>query len=455
MVQVPMPATPRRVSLCGSERTRRRPHRARQEDVAAARADLFLAANDPIVVLDLDGRYLDANPTACKLLGYTLDELRTITAMQVNHATEEIWKSLIADLFQLGARTAETTYYTRDGAAVPVEVNACRVTYRGQPAIVSVARDISQRKASEAELVKYSAQLFSLVGDATRWVHQLTDATASAPSPDVLLPQYLDQARAIVAFDSVTIAVVIPGTQWLAVRLNEESGGQASCGTRLVRTPANLDRGVMTQAVLLPSGASLRNIQEPFRMRGSTPCRRGIVFPLWAGARLVGLMSIGRSEGPDFTRRDADALRGLSDRLAVHLDSSDLLDGIRAVAVTEERSRLGREMHDRVGQSIACASAFSKDAEEMLRLGRFDEATWAMGQASIAMQQARADLRESIVAFRTTCVEPQQWAESLRQFVNLYERQWGIGCDLRIGEGVAEACGAKGRVELARSCRKP
>ena len=86
----------------------------------------------------------------------------------------------------------------------------------------------------------------------------------------------------------------------------------------------------------------------------------------------------------------------------------------------------------------------------MLRLGLVDEAAWAVREATKALQQAQADLRESITAFRTADAGPEQWAEGLRQFVQLYERQWGIQCELRIGEGVAEACGAIARVELAR-----
>ena len=91
----------------------------RRHAILAARAGIFLSANDPIVVLDLDGRYLDANRAACALLDYTLAELRTMTAHQINHASEDVWRSLVDDLMRSGPRTAETTYYTRKGPRFP------------------------------------------------------------------------------------------------------------------------------------------------------------------------------------------------------------------------------------------------------------------------------------------------------------------------------------------------
>src|SRR6202023_1437765 len=45
-----------------------------------------------------------------------------------------------------------TEHLTKDGRSIPEEVNVRVIQFRGQPAVLSVARDITERKAVEAAL---------------------------------------------------------------------------------------------------------------------------------------------------------------------------------------------------------------------------------------------------------------------------------------------------------------
>jgi PAS domain S-box-containing protein len=119
---------------------------------------LFEAAGDVIFIHDKKARILAANTLACERLGYTHAELMSMTINQVDtqeegpHAPERI-----ARLMEQGHLTFETIHQCRDGSTVPTEVNARRIVWEGQPAMMSICHDITHRKLAEEEL-KYTVE---------------------------------------------------------------------------------------------------------------------------------------------------------------------------------------------------------------------------------------------------------------------------------------------------------
>lgn len=114
---------------------------------------LFDSATDGIFILGLDGAILDLNRTAHERLGYAKEEL---LALPITHIDLPEDASLVPErigaTLRDGIAVFESTHRRRDGSAMPVEVNARVIEYRGQKAFLSVARDISERKAAEADL---------------------------------------------------------------------------------------------------------------------------------------------------------------------------------------------------------------------------------------------------------------------------------------------------------------
>lgn len=126
------------------------------------------------------------------------------------------------------------------------------------------------------------------------------------------------------------------------------------------------------------------------------------------------------------------------------------LSEARALAIAEERGRLGRELHDCLGQALACASAYSSAAADMIATGDVEAANWAVHETMRALEQAHSDLRESICALRSVDVDPRSWVAGLRGYAAFYQQQWGVRCDVHVDEAAIEACGAEGRVALTR-----
>ena len=92
----------------------------------------------------------------------------------------------------------------------------------------------------------------------------------------------------------------------------------------------------------------------------SAQSQTGMYVALRARQRLVGLIAVERRDPTIYTQRDLGLLDGLAEQAAVALDNARWFGRLRRVGADEERTRIARDLHDRVGQSLAYL-AFSLD----------------------------------------------------------------------------------------------
>ncbi|GAB7024404.1 PAS domain S-box protein [Salidesulfovibrio brasiliensis] len=122
---------------------------------------LFNSGTDAIFVHPLSSegfqKFSDVNDVACKRLGYTCDELLSMGPMDINtEGGRENARIALRDLLSKGSSLVEVEHVTKDGKVIPVEVSSRTFENRGRTFVLSVARDISQRKAAEAERQRLS-----------------------------------------------------------------------------------------------------------------------------------------------------------------------------------------------------------------------------------------------------------------------------------------------------------
>ena len=121
---------------------------------------LFENAGDAIFVLDFKGKILDANRTACERLGYLKKELLNLNwgDIEILKSTESPEKRL--EQFRHGNRLIFETEQKRcDGKILPIEMSSCIAEYDGEPVLLIIARDITERKEAEKERAFLQAQL--------------------------------------------------------------------------------------------------------------------------------------------------------------------------------------------------------------------------------------------------------------------------------------------------------
>ena len=142
---------------------------------------------DMIVLIDRNTmRFVDVNNTACKLLGYTRDELLQMGPQDVLPASraelERVYDEFIANPSQIHGMHSH--YRRKDGSTFPFESTRHVLRSGDGHIIAAISRDISARVAAEEGLLRFraamdtSADMIMLVDRATmRYVD--VNATAS------------------------------------------------------------------------------------------------------------------------------------------------------------------------------------------------------------------------------------------------------------------------------------
>jgi PAS domain S-box-containing protein len=113
-------------------------------------------ASDAAFWIDRDANISYVNEAACRLLGYTKEELLSATVYDLNpNFPPEIWKEHWEDLKKQVSSTFESQISTKDGRTVPVEISANYIEFEGKEYNCAFDRDITERKKAEEELRKY------------------------------------------------------------------------------------------------------------------------------------------------------------------------------------------------------------------------------------------------------------------------------------------------------------
>jgi PAS domain S-box-containing protein len=140
---------------------------------------LFDSASDAIFIHDLDGRIFEANQIACDRLGYTREEIVTLKFKDLDvSAYTRMQDNLIKNIHEPVTTIFETVHRSKDGRLTPIEVSSRSIQYRGGSAIMSMVRDITERKQAELA-VRESEKRYRMVGELIPYGVWMCDAQGS------------------------------------------------------------------------------------------------------------------------------------------------------------------------------------------------------------------------------------------------------------------------------------
>ena len=109
--------------------------------------------SDAIFGMGSDARLIYANEAACRMLGYSQEELLSMAVHDIDPGFPvEAWPEHWREVKRRGSFTVESRHLTRDGRAFPVEITANYLEFNGVEYHWAFVRDITERRKAEGSL---------------------------------------------------------------------------------------------------------------------------------------------------------------------------------------------------------------------------------------------------------------------------------------------------------------
>lgn len=124
---------------------------------------IFESTNDSFVITDLQNIIVEVNPAACRLYDYSYEELigKDVTSL-VHPDYLPLLPEYGRKLLQNRLPQSQLVCIRKDGTLIHIEVQGSVFTYKGQPHIITGARDITERIRAEEQLKEKEAQYRSI-----------------------------------------------------------------------------------------------------------------------------------------------------------------------------------------------------------------------------------------------------------------------------------------------------
>jgi len=137
--------------------------------------EIYEAAKDTFLIFDRNGVIREVNPAACHMYGYSREEMIGLTGRDIVHPDyRHLFKTFVKKASEGVIFSAESVDIRKDGSTFDIEVHGSGVTYNGEPHLLAVVRDITERKRVEQALRESEEKYRSLFENAVEGIFQTT-----------------------------------------------------------------------------------------------------------------------------------------------------------------------------------------------------------------------------------------------------------------------------------------
>jgi signal transduction histidine kinase len=234
-----------------------------------------------------------------------------------------------------------------------------------------------------------------------RAVYDVSLSVSGQADPDQTIASIMDHCRSLLHVDGALLALDGPAGE---LRLRAASAGP---GVLVGDEPAASVVGTDEDDL----GCYLR---PGYQIRLSTPVGHG--------ERRVGMLGLAvqARSARRFAVVEVETLSALATQVGLALEAARLRDELQLLAVQGERERIAREMHDGLAQVLGYVNTKSQAVEEMLSVGRVEEARQQLAELAAAARSVYVDVREAILSLAAPVPADRGIAAALEEYAALY-----------------------------------
>ena len=240
-----------------------------------------------------------------------------------------------------------------------------------------------------------------------------------------VLPASLDLNETVAATVARVRELVDPDL--VAVLLRDDATGSWSVAlAEGVRLPRVIDDAELPTPLRRALAASVSLVVDDLGRHGpglSPSSHTGLYAALRARDRIVGVMAAERRSSDGMTQRELGLVDGLAEQAALAIDNARWFGSLRRLGADEERTRIARELHDRVGQSLAYL-AFELD--RITARSREGGVSTDLEKLQGEVRQVIGEVRETLYDLRTDVSEGQDLVSTLNTYLHRVRQRTSI-----------------------------
>jgi signal transduction histidine kinase len=318
------------------------------------------------------------------------------------------------------ALAVAATQLTRPDTDIRVGVQQC-----GQWAMMlvlvacvsSYARRISHESTDLNDESLLQVRRLGEANDLLLSLHRIAQTLPASLDAERVLDSVVESIGSIVPCDSLTILLYDDTTaMWLPAR-KDGNREQTAISHHELPQPARTAVSART--------ASWIDLEAEGQPGLTAQARTAIYCPLRARDRLIGIVAIECTTSPRGpTPEHARMLDPLLEATGLALDNAKWFARLRTLSAEEERTRLARDLHDRLGQSLAFVSF------ELDRVGRSarrgEDVTGSLEQLRDNVREVIGEVRETLYDLRTDVGPQRGLSDVLRDFLDRVEQRGNL-----------------------------
>ncbi len=383
---------------------------------------LFERSLDAVYVHDFQGRFIDANEAALKLLGYTREEVSKLSFTDLLDDSQlPTALAALDELLRTGRQAKPNTFSLKrkDGTFIEMEVVAAVVQREGQPsAIQGVGRDITDRRRAEDALRESEVQ-YRQIFETTQDIFYRTDAhgiiTEISPSvkrwgykrEELIGTQVLDVYESPEERSGLLKALLEQGevTDY-EVRLKAADGHvvYSSVGSHIVRDASGAVVGVEG---VLRDISERKRAEEALREQMRRDSLTGVLNHAAIVDELRGLISDGDGTPCAVVMSDVDDLKAINDTFGHQVGDHVLVAVARALC--RDGVSVGRYGGD---EFVAILPGADRDTAERYRKETLD------ALAKVAVRDSQSGAAVPVVVSMGLAAYPVE-AGRIEELINL------------------------------------
>jgi signal transduction histidine kinase len=242
---------------------------------------------------------------------------------------------------------------------------------------------------------------------------------------DRLLAHIVEDIRA--AFDYYIVSIFLLEADLDQLKLKAISGGaEGDLRSQGLTIPIN-NNSLNGRAVMENQAVVVNDVFRDSQYRAISllpDTRSELIIPLRIGKQVIGTLDV-QSKSPDeFLREDVLVIQSLGDQIAIAIENARLVEQSQELAVLEERTRLARELHDSVAQSLFSIDLSARAVSTYLKKNRAkaDEELQLLRKTA---HDALQEMRSLIFGLRPVSFKDTGLVEAIQNEISRLQQRGG------------------------------